>query len=509
MYIVPSNIRHKCDKRCQLFRKCIIQLHLLHIHIHIPNSDEQRDSAVSCSSQDGDGRLSEGRLTSFSLPTPHIPSTPLENTQYPTVLAKLREILIRCQQKSSPRLSHGNIGGIGGGVREVQRMMSSSPEAAVTKVVTPTRTFSSSSHTSIDSTGSGNLERDHHEAAADGNGTSDSKMTSNGHHMTNGRDSPKGDRDHMTNGDHMINGEEKADHMTNGDHMINGGHTETDGLDHIPNRKRRPSSVPDADAVFPEITPNSPPLGNGFSPEKINGERDVPSSPSPPPAIPPDKRLLMRRMTCPSGMINKQRNSLLTSSLGGVSPIARRYNNIHQLAGRTTSISGGAGGAVSPLGGGRVKIRANPSATISIKRKQRKSSVALLSPTHKSNLKLVKVVLAGNDILVAHAAKAYSYLRCEEPNLLNGLDVRFYYVPLSRASLIHSLNSDSATPNFPSSSSPSATPSELPEPLFEQIDTSGNDVHIGRFLAHMDSWYERNIMIATHHLLRLVPCVSP
>ena len=333
--------------------------------------------------------------------------------------------------------------------------------------------------------------------------------------MINGKEDgqKKGAEDHMTNGDHTTNGggEENADHMTNGkaDHMTNGDHSETDGIDHVPSLKRRPSSVPDADTVFPEISASSPPVGNGFSPEKVNGERDIPSSPSPPPAVPPDKKLLVRRMTCPSGMINKQRNSLLTSSVGGVSPIARRYNNLsHQLAGRTTSISSSVGGAVSPLGSGRVKIRANPSATISIKKKQRKSSVALLSPTHRSNLKLVKVVLAGNDILVSHAAKAYSYLRCEEPNLLNGLDVRFYYVPLSRASLIHSLNSDSAVPNVSSSSSPSATPSDLPEPLFEQIDTSGNDVHIGRFLSHMDSWYERNVMIATHHLLRLVPCVS-
>ncbi len=386
-------------------------------------------------------------------------------------------------------------------------MMSSSPPDAMTKVV-PTRTFSSSSHTSIDSTGSGNLERDHREAAVEGNGTSDGKI-GNGHvgdHMTNGKDTKKGKGDHMTNGEagHMTNGrEENADHMTNGDLA------ETDGIDHIPGIKRRPSSVPDADTVFPEISASSPPLGNGFSPEKANGEREVPSSPSPPPAIPPDKRLLMRRMTYCSGMSNKQRNSLLTSSVGGTSPIARRYNNIpHQLAGRTNSISGGVGGTISPLGGGRVKIRANPSATISIKRKQRNSSVALLSPTHKNNLKLVKVVLTGNDVLVSHAAKAYCYLRCEEPNLLNGLDVRFYYVPLSRASLIHSLNSDSAPPTLSSSSSPSATSSDLPEPMFEQIDTSGNDVHIGRFLSHMDSWYERNVMIATHHLLRLVPCVS-
>ncbi len=51
-------------------------------------------------------------------------------------------------------------------------------------------------------------------------------------------------------------------------------------------------------------------------------------------------------------------------------------------------------------------------------------------------------------------------------------------------------------------------PAELPEPMFEQVDFSGNDVHMGRFLAHMDSWYERNLMMAVHHLLRLIPSVS-
>ena len=82
-----------------------------------------------------------------------------------------------------------------------------------TKVV-PMRTFSSSSHTSNDSTGSSNLERDHGDAAAAGN-TVTTKM-GNGHvehHMTNGGDYLKGDADHMTNGDHVTDG---VGHTTNG-----------------------------------------------------------------------------------------------------------------------------------------------------------------------------------------------------------------------------------------------------------------------------------------------------
>ena len=399
--------------------------------------------------------------------------------QYPTILTKLREILIQCQQKKSPRISHVKLE-----EREEENGRSevTSPMVSdsTTKVV-PTRTFSSSSQTSVDSTGSANLERDHGDASTVGNGV---KKIGSGHvesHMTNGEADQKAKEgtSHMTNGiDHVT---EDVDHMTNGD-------------------KRRPCSVPDGDAVFPDISTSLSPSNSASTTEGMNGhgsEKDSPSSPQSP--VPPRKALLTRRMTCPSGMIN-QRNSLLTSSVGGASPLGRRYANAaQQIAGRTMSITAG-GGGISSLGSGRVKIRANPSASISIKRKQRNSSVAGLPQT---NLKLVKVVLAGNDILVSHAAKAYCYLRCEEPNLLTGFDVRFYYVPLSRASLIHSLNPE---PLYPAPSS--ATPTDLPEPLFDQVDNSGNDVHIGRFLSHMDSWYERNVMLATHHILRLVPSVS-
>ena len=436
-----------------------------------PESDEQRDSAVSCSSHDNDSKLTEDYLSSFCLPTPHLPSSALDNTQYPTVLTKLREVLIMAQQKSSPRLSHAKLEGIGGkeggGGRE---------SSTAVDVKSGDRALSSSSQTSMESTGSANMERYHGNAAAGENGV---EKIANGHlesHMSNG-DSQHGEVGHMTNG--FNHATDDVDHVTNG------------------RNKQRPSSVPDGEAVFPDLSP-SPPPANGSISEELNGHsEETPLSPVS--SSPLGKKLLVRRMTCPSGMINP-RNSLVTSSLGGVSPLGRRYPNAsYQMPGRTMSIvSAGGGGGISPLGSGRVKMRANPSATISIKRKQRKSSLA--TPT-QSNLKLLKVVLAGNDILVSHAAKAYCHLRCEEPNLLNGLDVRFYHIPLSRASIIHSLNSE------PSAAS-STTPPDLPEPLLDQIDNSGNDVHVGRFLSHMDSWYERNVMIATHHILRLVPSVS-
>lgn len=136
---------------------------------------------------------------------------------------------------------------------------------------------------------------------------------------------------------------------------------------------------------------------------------------------------------------------------------------------------------------------------------------SLLPSTTNPATRLVKVMLAGNDRLVSHTAKAYAHLQMDEPNLLSGLELQFYYIPLSRASLIHSqfpeLARASLGAGMPGGGGGGAF-SDLPEPMFEQVDMSGNDVHIGRFLAHMDSWYERNVMMSVHHLLRLIPCVS-
>ena len=121
-----------------------------------------------------------------------------------------------------------------------------------------------------------------------------------------------------------------------------------------------------------------------------------------------------------------------------------------------------------------------------------------MSPLYKPNLKLLKIVLTGNDILVSHAAKAYAYLRIEEANLFAGLEVRFYHVPLSQVSTTYGQLPGIGTHSH----------ADLPEPMLEPVDRDGSDIHIGRFLGHMDSWYERNVMQTVHHILRLLPPVS-
>ena len=221
-----------------------------------------------------------------------------------------------------------------------------------------------------------------------------------------------------------------------------------------------------------------------------------------------------RRQTCPSGMQHVRNSALLkasstTSSSFTNSPSnPKRYANVSGMGSRPPS---------SNLKG--VKLRRNTSRAGMILNKKtgnrRKVEVSSSNPATK----VVKVVLAGNDFLVSHTAKAYAYLQMEEPNLLNGLELRFYHVPLSRASLIHTQFPELAQANLigsymqggsmgGGSGTGAGGPSDLPEPMFEQVDFSGNDVHLGRYLAHMDSWYERNLMMAVHHLLRLIPSVS-
>ena len=201
-------------------------------------------------------------------------------------------------------------------------------------------------------------------------------------------------------------------------------------------------------------------------------------------------RVLVRRATAPSGL-GAQLNRLANSP----GSVRKNYINVagHQSVTRALS---------NPSGSMRVKTRPNPSASLSIRQKKRPSiGGSPFSPLHKPNLRVLKIVLAGSDMLVTHAAKAYAYLQCEEPNLLSGLEVRFYHVPLSRASCAYNqlpeLGSSGAQLN-----------PDLPEPTLEQVDASGNDVYLGRFLAHMDSWYDRNVMMAIHNLLRLIPHVS-
>ena len=50
----------------------------------------------------------------------------------------------------------------------------------------------------------------------------------------------------------------------------------------------------------------------------------------------------------------------------------------------------------------------------------------------------------------------------------------------------------------------------LIQPLVDAAHQSlyGEDVWLGCFIGNMDSWYERNVLLATHNLLRIIPSVS-
>ena len=215
-------------------------------------------------------------------------------------------------------------------------------------------------------------------------------------------------------------------------------------------------------------------------------------------------RSLDRRQTLPSLMqrgrqVNQYKGNSAASFTSSSISSVKRYGNM----------SGQAGGSRTNVSSLKVKIRRNPSRpNISVKRKSGNRPTTLLLANNPT-VKLLKVVLAGNDSLVSQAAKAYAHLQVDEPNLFSGLELEFYHVPLSRASPIHAQFPEMARANVTSNRTQgSGTCLDLPEPMFEQMDFSGNDVHIGRFLAHKDSWYERNLMTAVHHLLRLLPSVS-
>ena len=156
--------------------------------------------------------------------------------------------------------------------------------------------------------------------------------------------------------------------------------------------------------------------------------------------------------------------------------------------------------AMGPSGTGsvRVKHRRNPTATQSLKRSKKSSTItAAIVPHDRSRVKILKVVLAGDDNLVSNAARAFAQLRTQEPNLFLNLDVQFFHIPLSERT--GQSNGKQQASNV----------GELPEPANEKDGGDiGDDVLLGRYLAHMDSWYERNVMMAVHNALRLVPYVS-
>ena len=448
-----------------------------HTHTHI-ESDEQRDSAVSCSSIDGELRFTDDHLGSFPFPQPHIHSHPLENTQYPTVLAKLRDILVKCQAKLPAKSSPvGQRNSFVDSMEEVRR-----GSKVVVKKNRALRTFSNSS---VESTGSITTE-------LDGPRGEPAMPT---HTLANGYAS------HMTNGKHHVTfvSSPVSDSTTRVRQSPDS--VEKERMNASAEERRtleKSASLPQGSmGVFPNDSSDWDSMCSSPSKVTVTSVDDSSKGSDDGTSEVPKDYLLLRRQTCPSGMLATKRDSMFAST--AVTP--KRYTNVSNNllpSSRSMSITGRG----SAMGSLKVKMRGKPSSTsMSVKKRKRKTSTHVLSPTHKPNLTLLKMVLAGNDTLVSYAARAYAHLKSAEPNLFTSIDVRFYHVPLSRASMIHGFLLE------PISASGSGN-ADLPEPFLNVINRSGNDVHIGRFVAHMDSWYERNVMLAVHHLLRLLPCVS-
>ena len=468
-----------CVCVCVYVRLCVRVIHSC--RLHSLESEEQRDSAVSC---DEDVHTRDENLFSFSLPPPYIPTHALDNCQYPTVLAKFRDILVKAQKKNSLETQG-----------KESLPTSSTKGDNIVNGGGSQRTFSNSSQTSIDSTGSSSMEQ-------------------------------SGTPEKIPNG-----------HIVSGEKVENGGSHDSHVISHDPSLMRTPSPRPvgtdagnntttlngERDHPNAASTSGNPTVGSGREPihthqlswENRSSMDDsvFPSSPRQEVSdrtsvgskdrshengqeqVQVKKRPLIRRATIPSNFMSRTYNSSpVPTSLQfsqGSSTFAtssQRYTGLRSMS-------------INP-GSMRVKMRPNPSANLSLRQKKvRKTSAGIVTPVQNPNLKILKIVLAGNDLLVSHMAKAYAYLQLEEPNLLSGMEVRFYYIPLSRASVAHWQLHEFSTAS-------QMTNGDLPEPMLEQLDMSGNDIHIGRFLAHMDSWYERNVMLTVHHTLRLLPSVS-
>lgn len=97
--------------------------------------------------------------------------------------------------------------------------------------------------------------------------------------------------------------------------------------------------------------------------------------------------------------------------------------------------------------------------------------------------------------------------RINEPSLFTELKIQFYYVPLSEVSTATEVSLKSA-PHHHHKFSDSAD--HLVQPLVEGMQPLlyGEDVWLGCFVGNMDSWYERNVLLTTHNLLRIIPSVS-
>lgn len=217
-------------------------------------------------------------------------------------------------------------------------------------------------------------------------------------------------------------------------------------------------------------------------------------------------RLIRRRKTFPAkcrptSTIDTTSSSSFTSSKIRTSIIshAPTYNTLRK---EYTNVAGTPQIPSSALPVGS-RLLSTRKGSISLPKRRMLPLSGAGSPVHAYMPKIcvLKIVLAGGDLLVCHTAKAYMQLLSEEPNLFNGLDIRFYHVPLSMATGADWQTSE----RIPNSTGNGDGPETI---VGYQLNTCGLDVNIGRYMSHLDSWYERNVALAIHHSLRLLPPVS-
>ena len=93
--------------------------------------------------------------------------------------------------------------------------------------------------------------------------------------------------------------------------------------------------------------------------------------------------------------------------------------------------------------------------------------------------------------------------RIKEPSLFAGMKMLFYYVPISEVST-------ATTTSLSGRRSSESSADNLIQSLVDASQPAlfGEDVWLGCFVGNKDSWYERNVMLATHNLLRIIPSVS-
>lgn len=408
-------------------------------------SDEQRDSAFSSTSEDP-------CPPSFPLPPPYMPVHQLESVNFATVMDKMREILNRLQERPCPP-----------GSADSSSLLASYPMGSITYQ------RPALSQTSLDSTGSGTLLE-----------TSSVSEVPNGVGLRSSFE--------LTS---------ISEQWNDGEGRMNGG-----GL-----RPTSPAAKSDPGLSHLQVRPPVSHLTVGRN-HSVDGECFGSQDDTSDTSSRTSEEAVSRYSTDsprPRPVLERRHTENFSSSGGHYLQTRRSTLGKVQMG----SYSNQATSPISGSGSLRVKHRPNPSNSLRLKNRKIQPIAAVLSGPggNPGKSRIIKFVIAGDDDMISNAAKAFTQLRSKEPNLFWGLEIEFHYIPLSQTS--SGLSPSNVTSGSTSGSVPVPFGSgDLPEPANESKDVElGGDVLIGRYLSHMDSWYEQNVMLAVHNVTRLLPNV--